>query len=228
MIDVVYPARLGAVGAKVTSLFAAQKIETHPLFQALANPAASVAQRAFMALQIYHVVRCFPRFLAAMVSNLEELGDRMPLVENLLEEHGHLDPAKAHVQSYLEFLARQGIPETWIKASKPIAPVVAYNRAVLDLCARQHPLEGLAALGVIEDVVARVSPIVTALSVPAEQRGDFFDEHAALDIGHAIELYELVVPHYAENAARIDLGLELGLYYHAGMYEAIARAAGNV
>lgn len=226
-MKITYPDHLGGVGSAILALFGRQPIERHPLFALLASETTTDRQRAFVALQIYHVVSCFPRFLAALIGNLEDLGARLPLVGNLLEEHGNLDPAKAHVQSYVEFMTVRGIPTDAIRASRPIAPVIAYNRAVLDLCGRRDPLEGLAAMGVIEDIVARVSPIVNGLFAPRSTPSqDFFDDHEQLDVGHAVEIYELVAPHYhGDGKARIDLGLELGLYYHAGMYEDVARAA---
>src|SRR5207253_7445321 len=50
--------------------------------------------------------------------------------------------------------------------------------------------------------------------------------HETLDIGHAIEIYELLVPHYQGDLTQvIDQGLRMGLYLHTRMYDDILQAA---
>ncbi|MCX6130609.1 MAG: iron-containing redox enzyme family protein, partial [Proteobacteria bacterium] len=178
-----YPNTLGPIAQDIESLFAVAAIDQHPLFKAAINGSLSVTQRGMASLQILHVVRAFPRFLSAIITNLEDLHARIPLVGNLLEEHGHLDASKAHVKAYEAFLLSNGCTQDLIDASRPAAPVIAYTRAIIDLCLHYPWQQGLAALGVIEDIVARVSPVVNSLSGKAETH--FFDAHEQLDVGHA-------------------------------------------
>ena len=103
-------------------------------------------------LQIFHVVDHFPRFLAALLTSIPDYRMRMPLVENLFEEHGRMSEKAVHVETYRDFLKSLGLSAKDIEASRPLIPVIAYNRAVTDLCLH-HPFpEGLGALGVIEEI----------------------------------------------------------------------------
>lgn len=202
-------------------IFSKKPIEDHPLFLAL--PGMNNAQIMETALQIYHVVLNFPRFISALLTNIPDYKTRMPLVDNLFEEHGRLNEAYVHSETYRQFLLGIGLTSETIIQSKPIIPVVAYNRAVIDLCLHYPFTEGLAAVGIIEEIVARVSPIIGRFA--KERFSDnkdslfHFTSHETLDITHANEIYELTdqfdLPEHRECLAR---GFELGMYYHSRLY----------
>jgi pyrroloquinoline quinone (PQQ) biosynthesis protein C len=198
-------------------------IEDHPLFCRLQGGALSPDQIRRLALQIHHVVDHFPRFLAALLANMPDYRLRMPLVDNLFEEHGRMNVRAVHVETYRDFLRATGLSAAEIEASRPAIPVVAYTRAVSDLCLH-HPFpEGLGALGVIEEIVARASPIVARFALVNLGAGQgslaHFADHAALDIGHANEIYEVAhsLPG-AEAREQVRRGMELGHYYHRRLY----------
>jgi pyrroloquinoline-quinone synthase len=204
-------------------LFAEQSIEEHTFFTALKENRLSANQVKEASLQIYHVVEFFPRFIAAVLTNIPDYKMRMPLVENLYEEHGNMNEKLVHSVTYKEFLTGLGITEIEIQSSKPSFPVIAYNRSISDLCLHYNYLEGLAALGVIEEIVARVSPIVGRYA--STQYGSnneslvHFTDHETLDVTHANEIYEVIATQYeGDNKAVVDRGLNLGLYYHRKLY----------
>jgi pyrroloquinoline-quinone synthase len=204
-------------------LFERDPIERHPLFVELGAGRLSVDRVRVIALQIHHVVDHFPRLLAALLANLADYRMRMPLVENLFEEHGRMDPARVHVVTYGTFLDGLGIDRRAIAESRPAIPVLAYNRAVLDLCLHQPHAEGLGALGVIEEIVARVSPVV-ARHVRTMRGADgslgHFSDHEVLDLSHADEIYELASRAVAlgEDREAVVRGMRLGWYYHRRLY----------
>ncbi len=204
-------------------MFREEQIENHPLFKALGNNEFDLEQTKQIALQIYHVVLYFPRFLAAILTNMPDYKMRMPLVENLFEEHGKMNVTYVHSETYKEFLKGIGLSEQEIHESKPIIPVIAYNRAITDLCLHYPYLEGLAALGVIEEIVARVSPIVglyAKKNYGSENKSlVHFTDHEILDVQHANEIYEVVAMEYeGQHKEAIDRGLHLGMYYHSRLY----------
>jgi pyrroloquinoline-quinone synthase len=171
-------------------------------------------------------VQDFPRFLAALLSNVPDYKLRMPLVENLFEEHGRLNEAYVHCQTYRQFLIGIGLKEEEINRSKPIVPVIVYNRSMIDLCLHYPYAEGLSALGVVEEIVARVSPIIGAFARKEYESTDqhlfHFSSHETLDIAHAQEIYELAALSYTEeNSSLILQGMNLGMYYHKQMYTGI-------
>jgi pyrroloquinoline-quinone synthase len=204
-------------------LFFSQPIEQHPFFTAIQNGKLSERQIKVAALQIYHVVLYFPRFLSAVLTNIPDYQTRMPLVENLFEEHGKMKEQFVHSETYRNFLLGIGLTETEIRKSEPIIPVIAYNRAIVDLCLHHHFLEGLSALGVIEEIVARVSPIVGqfARTKYGSNKEDLkhFTDHETLDVVHANEIYEVVSKYYVgDDRHLIERGLKLGMYYHRRLY----------
>jgi pyrroloquinoline-quinone synthase len=203
-------------------LFAEDPIERHPLFVRLESGDFTIDQVRAIALETYHVVDHFPRFLAALLANIPDYRLRMPLADNLFEEHGRMDPRAVHVETYRSFLTALGIPEGTVAASRPGLAAVVYNRAVMDLCRNQPFPEALAAMAVIEEVVARGSPIVSRfararLDTRQGSLGHFAD-HATLDVRHANELYELAGRVFDESRAEVERGLALGLYYHRRLY----------
>lgn len=218
---------------KVTdSLFGEKKIEEHPLFTAMKNKEFSEEQQKKIALQIYHVVLYFPRFLSAILTNMPDYRMRMPLVENLFEEHGKMNEKYVHSQTYKQFLKGIGITEQEINESEPSIPVIAYNRAITDLCLHYPYLEGLAALGVIEEIVARVSPLVGKFAKNTygseNQSLIHFTDHEVLDVQHANEIYEVVALGYeGDQKQMIETGLKFGMYYHSRMYTDILEDVRN-
>ncbi|WP_099353340.1 TenA family transcriptional regulator [Fredinandcohnia onubensis] len=204
-------------------MFQVEKIERHPLFVALAKGEFSEEQQKEIALQIYHVVLYFPRFLSAILTNMSDFRMRMPLVENLFEEHGKMNEKYVHSETYKQFLKGIGISEEEMNESEPCIPVLAYNRALTDLCLHYHYLEGLAALGVIEEIVARVSPLVGQFAKNTYGNENkslvHFTDHEVLDVQHANEIYEVVAQGYEGEQKRIiERGLKFGMYYHSRMY----------
>ena len=210
----------------IDALFEEQPIESHPFCAALSDGTLSVDDVRHASLCVYHVVKHFPRFLAAILTQLPDYRVRMPLVENLFEEHGHGKEAHVHSVTYEEFLRGIGVSDDEIADSAPGVAEIAYNRAITDLCLHHHWLEGLGALGVIEEIVARVSPIVgqyaTATFASNRKSLTHFTSHAVLDISHANEIYELAAPHYhGDGKAHVRRGMELGMYYHRRLYSDI-------
>jgi pyrroloquinoline-quinone synthase len=210
------------IRALARAVFESDPIELHPLMVALATRELSTGEMREAALQIGHVVDHFPRLLAAMLANLPDWRLRMPLADNLFEEHGRSNPALVHAETYRRFLSGLGVLPEALAAHRPSVPVLAYNRAVLDLCLHHAPAEGLGALAVIEEIVARVSPIVSRSvrrSGVTNATGHFSD-HEVLDLTHANEIYALAEQLVAEAGGRelAERGLRLGWYYHRRLY----------
>lgn len=203
-------------------LFIESPIEGHPLFVSMETQALDGVQARAIALDIHHVVEHFPRFLSAVITSIGDFRQRMKLVQNLYAEHGAMNPAHVHLVTYQGFLRALGISEATLVSHEPSIGAVAYVRAVLSLCQREDPSEALAALAVIEEVVARVSPIVGrwgqrhgATGAPAESH---FNVHEKLDLSHAEEIYELAGHFWESREASVRRGLALGMYYQRRLY----------
>lgn len=213
-----------------------EEIETHDLFKGLLENSFSPAEIESIGLEIYQVVLVFPRFLSAMITRIDDYKLRMDLVENLFEEHGRMKVDKVHSETYVTFLNKLGIENAKIHKSRPGLPSIVYTRGVLQLCLQENILEGLAALAIIEEIVARVS-ISTgkfARNYGNRDKGhvDHFSDHEVLDLAHSREIYQLVALYAESQRMRISeeemeqsirLGLKLGCYYQKRLYDDILK-----
>jgi pyrroloquinoline quinone (PQQ) biosynthesis protein C len=207
------------VKAASRPLFESDPIEAHPLFERLRHDALSPPAARAIALDIFHVVSHFPRFLSAVLTTLHDHRLRMRLVENLYNEHGAMDPARVHVVTYRTFLRELGLSDADIDSHQPALGAVVYVRAVLALCQREQPAEALATLAVIEEIVARVSPIVGRWGARQGAHDDsHFGVHEELDLTHADEIYELAGHFWGSHEAEVRRGLALGMYYQRRLY----------
>lgn len=59
-------------------------------------------------IPFFFAVQAFPRFLAKLVSQIETSEDRLLVVENLWEEHGHGTKSHFHTETFKEFLTALG------------------------------------------------------------------------------------------------------------------------
>jgi pyrroloquinoline-quinone synthase len=168
--------------------------------------------------QLGHVVNAFPGFLAALLTQMPVARDRLPIVENLLEEHGHLNMEKAHVTTF-ELLIRGLGPEAEpLTRHAPIPGMRSYLRSMQYTCLHAPWLEGLGLMGMIEMLFAHISPVITAAvvrsgRVPREKLAHF-DLHEDVDVDHADGMFAVLQPHWNDEASRrlIQDGLELGVY----------------
>jgi len=209
-------------------LFAVADVEHHALFSSLLAGRFGRAAERSVALETFQVVKAFPRFLSALLTQIDDWSLRMELVENLFEEHGRSKPGAVHVVTYRSFLRALGVEEAEIDAHEPALPSLCHVRAVMDLCARQPIPEAIGALAVIEEVVARVSPIAArfgAMRSSGAPLGSHFGAHEVLDVSHANELYD-VASRLGESAVRGVLrGMQLGMYYHTRFYSDLVSLA---
>ena len=208
-----------------TRLLSQEAPEDHPFYRAMKDGSLSLEKAQQAALEIRHVVAHFPRFLAALIANIPDYRERMDLVENLYYEHGKMNESEVHEVTYRRFLHSLDISEEAIEAHEPGLPALVYTRAVHDLCLHQEIAEGFGAIGVIEEIVARVSIAVShyaARHLGQVGPDDHFGLHEVLDVTHADEIYALAEPYYKGTGRQaVERGMRLGHYYHLRLYSDI-------
>ena len=149
------------------------------------------------ARQYYPVCLEFPIFLALCISRIYDQSARMLLVENLYEEHGELDLAKAHPVLFRHFVEAVGCDPVLVgrarKGSIAEKLIVRYT----ENCSSVREHVALAYLYSFEkhfsaanDCLAR--GLRKAKLVP-EDRLIFFDIHAVHDVKHAAQLQEALL-----------------------------------
>ena len=154
--------------------------------------------------------------LAARLPNYEQ---RWLILNNVNEEHGFGNMKKTHGFSFLSLLSA-------LSAAPPkIFPhpcVQIFNHTLHSICTQGPWTEAVACLGIIEDRFTEISQeIATAALAHGWLNTEnliHYKTHAALDIQHAQDFYNLIEPYWATEKESICNGLELGNYLFLELY----------
>jgi hypothetical protein len=132
--------------------------------------------------------------------------------------------------TYRSFLRALGISEAQIDHYEPALPALCYVRAMLDLSARQPIPEAIGALAVVEETVARVSPIAACFGTMRSSGSALgtSDAPERLDVSHADGLYEAASRMGAGAVPAVLRGMRLGMYYHMRLYSDLLRERHSV
>jgi pyrroloquinoline-quinone synthase len=206
----------------------------NPYFVALRDGSFSQDDFVETQVQFAHAVFFFSRpmmVLAARVSNPQV---RLPLLENVGDEHGDGDLAMSHESTFTQFLSTFGVSkdELW---RRPLWPEVrAFNTVLAGVCTLDDVATALATLGIIEDLFSSISAEIGSsivkrgfLTAPALVH---YKTHEELDVLHAEGFYAPLRPRYETDPLlryQAEQGLELGatvlLSLYRGLYESRAR-----
>lgn len=206
----------------------------NPYFSALRDGSFSRDDFVETQAQFAHAVFFFSRpmmVLAARVSNPQV---RLPLLENVGDEHGDGDLSMSHEATFTQFLSRLGVSkdELW---RRPLWPEVrAFNTVLAGVCTLDDVPTALATLGIIEDLFASISAEIGRSIVKrgflTESALVHYKTHEALDVLHAEGFYAPLRARYETDELvryQVEQGLELGatvfLSLYRGLFESRAR-----
>lgn len=183
------------------------KILYHPFLIRISKGDLSHAQLQYFAIQYAYYCYHFPRFLAFTAGNIPDDLTRMPLVENLWEEHGSGKYSKSHRQLYNKFLEALEIEPKELKTFPLLPDTQTCVQTLLDICKNRHYLESLGALGpgtefftndeyeIIYNGLEK-SPYLTQRDLK------FWKVHISLDVEHYGEMVEILYPFLHEEKNR--------------------------
>lgn len=123
------------------------KILTHPFIKRIEDGWLNEEQLKYFAKQYGVYCRYFPRFLAAAASHIPDDQTRLPIVENLWEEHGSGDLNGSHRVLYERFAKACGVSKAELESTIPLPEVRICVENLLNSCTHDHFLFGLGALG---------------------------------------------------------------------------------
>ncbi|HLX52546.1 MAG TPA: iron-containing redox enzyme family protein [Aquella sp.] len=143
----------------------------------------------FLKTQIpfYHAVKVFPRALAKLAYCIEDSTTRLPVIENLWEEHGKGDISKFHLNTFQQFL--YSLNWNGEHATCPGVENWVNNLLSFQISASEYA----AYLSGIEFAYAMISHDIANKLVTLELNGPqvHYDLHAALDWEHGGDLLKL-------------------------------------
>jgi pyrroloquinoline quinone (PQQ) biosynthesis protein C len=176
-----------------------------------------------------HYSRHFTRFLTALMSNLEDDGDRRALMQNLWEEMGlgggHATP---HSQIYRNMMATMGID---LDEEAPGRATTGLIETMFDCCRSPNPMVGLGAIclgaeAIVPYIYSTVIEGFKGIGEPVEHL-EFFSIHVSCDDEHAITMRSIIMRKLkADRRSRIDLdyGAAKALAARVAFFNAIAGA----
>lgn len=199
------------------------------------SQAKKIAPREILAImgQLGHVVIAFPQFLGALVANIPSAEARLPIVDNLLEEHGHLDLKKAHINTFQLFLSSLGDEASVLTRRPPIPGTRAYIRCLYDQCLHAPWRQGLGCMGVIEEIFSSLSLAiakgVVESGVVNAANLKHFTLHEEVDVEHAQGMYRVIEPFWGDPTHRAEIrdGMEMGLYLDCRLMDDVEADAGT-
>lgn len=174
--------------------------------------------------------RYFTRYLTALMSNLEDDGDRRALMENLWEEMGlgggHTTP---HSQIYRNMMATMGVR---FDEEAPTPATRHLIDTMFDCCRSANSMLGLGAIclgaeAIVPFVYSTVIEGFRGIGEPVEHL-EFFSIHVGCDDEHAITMRNIIMRRLkADRRTRIDLdyGAAKAIAARVAFFHAIGKAA---
>ena len=200
-----------------------------PYLRALRDGSLSKEDFIETQLQFFAPVAHFSRPMAVLASRLPRPAQRLPLVENIFDEHGRGQLGHGHEHTFLLLLQRLGADVA--RAGQAVWPDVrAFNAALSGIAACDSTATGLAVFGIIEDLFSGLSlELGRGIVARGWLRADevaHYPTHATLDEEHADGFYrQLDGPHATDASAaeEIEQGLALGGHLFSRLYEDLYR-----
>ena len=157
--------------------------------------AGTLAREDFVETQIQFLfaVVFFSRPMAALAGRVSRPEDRVAILDNIADEHGHGRLRFSHEATFLQLLGRLGVTAADIERRALWPEVRAFNTALAGLCLLDDVPTALAALGMIEDlfavISARIGSGIVARGWLAPGEVVHYATHEKLDEEHAAGFY---------------------------------------
>lgn len=199
-----------------------QKILTHPFLALIKDAKLTKTQLQYFAKQYGIYCRYFPRFLAAAASNIPDDETRMPLVENIWEEHGNGVLEKSHRVLFENFAAAVGVSKVELINAMPIATTGICCEHLLDICQDYDFITSLGALGPGTEFFTNEEYLIIEAGLKkydflSDSDIEFWTVHIKLDEEHYSEMVRAMLPwtdslenrHLIKTGAKKAIDLEI-------------------
>ena len=206
------------------------KILNHDFINRIADAWLNKEQLQYFAREYYVYCFHFPRFLSACAANIPDDETRMPIIDNLWEEHGEGDLSKSHRILYRNFAIATGVKKSELNFSNALPSTRICIENLLNLCIHSHFIESLGALGpgteyFTNDEYIKIERGLKKYDFLSPEDYKFWTVHIGLD---EIHYSEMVAPlskwlGNTENQERLRRGaqraIELEILFWDGLEE---------
>ena len=208
------------------------EILEHPFLKRIHDATLTESQLKFFVEQ-YHVYNSyFPRLLSALAANITDDRTRMPIVENLWEEHGSGVLKDSHRMLFENFAASVGLTPEDLKNVEPLSTTAICCDHLLDTCMNEDFITSLGALGPGTEYFTKDEYylIVEGLSkypTLGEKELEFWIVHISLDEDHYSDMLEAIKPwcNTSSNRHKVKVGakkaIDLEILFWDGLEEEV-------
>lgn len=221
----VWPRGAAQVAQAAQRALDAVGIQRNPYFESLESGRLTLDDFAASQEQFFHAVVEFSRPMSVLMARLDDPLDRLGLLDNIVEEHGHFDRRRFHATTFRELCT--SLREAGAKSPGNCSPgpaVAAFNWTLWGVC-QSGPVDlALACLGTIEwafaSISARLGQAIVARGWVPIERLAHYRLHAELDIEHAGQLFRPLEARWNDPSVRAAAlsGLELGAFAFDRLY----------
>ena len=211
----------------ILELIKSTPVEHQPFFNYLLNGTMDKEQFKKSQISLIDAVEFFSRPMFVILSKLSTYKERLPIIENILDEHGNGEIDKAHGNTFRQYLVSLGATKKEINNRNLNKAVLEYNNALIK-CATNNPTErGLAMMGMIEKRYSKISAIIVKEILKKKWVSKdllyHYSLHEELDVEHAEGFFNIIKDSWEDMDSRkeIQKGLTLGNSMILNLYNGI-------
>ena len=211
----------------ILELIKSTPVEHQPFFNYLLNGTMDKEQFKKSQISLIDAVEFFSRPMFVILSKLSTYKERLPIIENILDEHGNGEIDKAHGNTFRQYLVSLGATKKEINNRNLNKAVLEYNNALIK-CATNNPTErGLAMMGMIEKRYSKISAIIVKEILKKKWVSKdllyHYSLHEELDVEHAEGFFNIIKDGWEDMDSRkeIQKGLTLGNSMILNLYNGI-------
>ena len=211
----------------ILELIKSTPIDEQPFFTFLLNGTMDKEQFKKSQISLIDAVEFFSRPMFVILSKLNTYKERLPIIENILDEHGNGEIDKAHGNTFRQYLVSLGATKKEINNRNLNKAVLEYNNALIK-CATNNPTErGLAMMGMIEKRYSKISAIIVKEILKKKWVSKdllyHYSLHEELDVEHAEGFFNIIKDGWEDMDSRkeIQKGLTLGNSMILNLYNGI-------
>jgi pyrroloquinoline-quinone synthase len=184
-----------------------KKILNHPFIGRIEDAWLNEKQLQYFVKQYNIYCNYFVRFLSACAANIPDDHTRMPIVENLWEEHGEGDVSKSHRELLEKFAVSIGLTHDELYNVQPLYSTSICVENLFAMSKDSHFLMSMGALGpgteyFTSDEYARIAAGLKKYGRFTEADLEFWTVHISLDDHHYSEMCDAIRPWLTTDEAR--------------------------
>lgn len=209
-------------------------IYSNDYFTDLKNGSMSLAEFRKSQEQFFYAVSFFSRPMSALMARFPVPGQRLSILENIVEEHGSFSSSAYHETTFREFLELIGVDVNQIDELSLWPEVRAFNSSLMTACVFDEPEVGVACLGAIEYAFATISSLIGNAVIErgwsTKEELKHYKLHEKIDVEHACDFFNIIEEKWSDPGRNyfIKQGVDMGVYIFDRLYKDLRATSAEI